>query len=63
MGNPSIRPLGGWTVTLEGQEMVRKLSLLFAGALMGASAMAQPEATVELRLSDESMDDLSPEPA
>jgi hypothetical protein len=34
-----------------------------AGHLMGASAMAQPEATVELRLSDESMDDLSPEPA
>jgi C-terminal peptidase prc len=40
MENPSIRLRGGRTVTLEGQEMVRKLSLLFAGALMGASAMS-----------------------
>ena len=40
MENPSIRPHGGRTVFLEGQEMVRKLSLLFAGALMGASAMS-----------------------
>ena len=40
MENPSIRLHGGRTVTLEGQEMVRKLSLLFAGALMGASAMS-----------------------
>lgn len=40
MENPSIRPHGGRSVFLEGQEMVRKLSLLFAGALMGASAMS-----------------------
>src|SRR5882757_2596687 len=40
MENPSIRPLGGRTVFLEGQEMIRKISLLFAGALMGASAMS-----------------------
>jgi hypothetical protein len=39
------------------------VTVMRAGHLMGASAMAQPEATVELRLSDESMDDLSPEPA
>ena len=40
MENPSIRPRGGRSVFLEGQEMIRKLSLLFAGALMGASAMS-----------------------
>src|SRR5919108_1925379 len=38
--NPSIRPLGGRLECLEGQEMIRKLSLLLAGALMGASAMS-----------------------
>ena len=40
MENPSIRPRGGRTEFLEGREMMRKLSLLLAGALMGASAMA-----------------------
>jgi carboxyl-terminal processing protease len=36
----SIRPHGGRNAFLEGQEMIRKFSLLFAGALMGASAMS-----------------------
>jgi carboxyl-terminal processing protease len=40
MENPSTPPHGGWSVFLEGQEMIRKLSLLLAGALMGASAMS-----------------------
>ena len=40
MENPLIRTPGGRTVFLEGREMMRKLSLLFAGALMGASAMS-----------------------
>jgi carboxyl-terminal processing protease len=40
MENLSIRPHGGRTDSLEGREMMRKLSLLFAGALMGASAMS-----------------------
>jgi len=40
MENPSIRLHGGRTVFLEGREMMRKLSLLLAGALMGASAMS-----------------------
>jgi C-terminal peptidase prc len=40
MENPSIRRHGGRSVSLEGQEMIRKVSLLFAGALMGASAMS-----------------------
>jgi C-terminal peptidase prc len=40
MENPSIRRLGGRSAVLEGQEMVRRLSLLFAGALMGATAMS-----------------------
>jgi carboxyl-terminal processing protease len=40
MENPSIRAPGGRTDLLEGREMMRKLSLLFAGALMGASAMS-----------------------
>jgi carboxyl-terminal processing protease len=39
MENPSIRPHGGPNGFLEGHKMIRKLSLLFAGALMGASAM------------------------
>jgi para-nitrobenzyl esterase len=39
MANPSILPLGGRSVVLEGPGMIRKLSLLCAGALMGASAM------------------------
>src|SRR6185312_2567997 len=39
MENPSIRPRGGRSGFREGQEMIRKLSLLLAGALMGASAM------------------------
>lgn len=40
MENPSILAPGGRTDFLEGREMMRKLSLLFAGALMGASAMS-----------------------
>jgi len=40
MENPSIRHRGGRSVFLEGQEMIRKVSLLLAGALMGASAMS-----------------------
>ncbi len=40
MENPLIRTPGGRTVFLEGREMMRKPSLLFAGALMGASAMS-----------------------
>jgi C-terminal peptidase prc len=40
MENPSTRPHGGRSVFLEGQEMIRKVSLLLAGALMGASAMS-----------------------
>jgi carboxyl-terminal processing protease len=40
MENPSTLLHGGQHVFLEGQEMIRKLSLLFAGALMGASAMS-----------------------
>src|SRR5699024_8169471 len=39
MENPSIRPHGGPRGFLEGHKMIRKLSLLFAGALLGASAM------------------------
>jgi C-terminal peptidase prc len=40
MENPSIRHRGGRSVFLEGLEMIRKVSLLLAGALMGASAMS-----------------------
>jgi C-terminal peptidase prc len=40
MENPSIRAPGGRNVFLEGLAMIRKVSLLFAGALMGASAMS-----------------------
>src|SRR5690606_17405168 len=40
MENPLIRPHGGRRALLEGQRMVRKLSLLCAGALMGASAVS-----------------------
>ncbi len=39
MENPSIPPRGGLNGFLEGHKMIRKLSLLFAGALLGASAM------------------------
>jgi C-terminal peptidase prc len=40
MENPSIRLRGGRSKILEGPEMIRKFSLLIAGALMGASAMS-----------------------
>lgn len=39
MEKPSIPPRGGLNGFLEGHKMIRKLSLLFAGALLGASAM------------------------
>jgi C-terminal peptidase prc len=40
MENPSIRPPGGRRTFLEGLEMIRKVSLVFAGVLIGASAMS-----------------------
>jgi C-terminal peptidase prc len=46
MENPSIRHPGGRSVFLEGLEMIRKVSLLLAGALMGASAMSLVHGTV-----------------
>jgi carboxyl-terminal processing protease len=40
MANLSIRRPGGHRITLEGLEMARKVALLFAGAVIGASAIS-----------------------